>query len=122
MRDGVPHHFAGRLEPDSEPHLLERRAELRLRVLAMRELDTRRLPQSIEQRAAPLNHQHAALALDQRHRASHPQRRSPRRDHGELIHTPQRMSKPWLLSFSPKPGEIRKVQPEGIFQARTGAR
>src|SRR5260370_29704699 len=36
--------------------------------------------------------------------------------------TPQRIRNRWLLSFSPKPGEIRNVQPEGKFQARTGAR
>src|SRR6266849_556253 len=32
------------------------------------------------------------------------------------------MRKRWLLSLRPKPGEIRNAQPEGIFQARTGAR
>jgi hypothetical protein len=36
--------------------------------------------------------------------------------------TPQRMRNWWLLSFKPKPGEIRSVQPEGKFQPRTGAR
>ena len=36
--------------------------------------------------------------------------------------TPQRMRNWWLLSFRPKPGEIRNVQPEGKFQASKGAR
>ena len=35
---------------------------------------------------------------------------------------PQRISKRWLLSFNPNPGDTRKVQPEGRFQAATGAR
>ena len=36
--------------------------------------------------------------------------------------TPQRRRNRWLVSFRPKPDEIRNVQPEGKFQARTGAR
>ena len=36
--------------------------------------------------------------------------------------TPQRKRKRVLWSFRPKPGERRSVQPEGIFQAATGAR
>src|SRR5438067_8367238 len=35
--------------------------------------------------------------------------------------TPQRNRNWWLLSFSPKPGEMRSVQPEGKFQPSTGA-
>src|SRR5260370_561899 len=35
--------------------------------------------------------------------------------------TPQRSRNWWLLSFKPKPGEIRSVHPEGKFQPRTGA-
>src|SRR5262249_2570885 len=35
--------------------------------------------------------------------------------------TPQRSKNLWLLSFKPKPGESRSVQPEGKFQATTGA-
>ena len=36
--------------------------------------------------------------------------------------TPQRIKNRWLLSFRPKPGETRNVQPDGKFQPRTGAR
>src|SRR5258708_3311579 len=36
--------------------------------------------------------------------------------------TPQRSRNWWLLSFKPKPGEIRSAQPDGKFQPRTGAR
>src|SRR5580700_6956569 len=36
--------------------------------------------------------------------------------------TPQRSRKRWLLSLRPKPGERRRVQSEGKFQAMTGAR
>ena len=35
---------------------------------------------------------------------------------------PQRNSKRWLLSLSPKPGDRRIVQPDGMFQAIAGAR
>src|ERR1700736_5337202 len=38
------------------------------------------------------------------------------------LDTPQRITKPWLLSLSPNPGETRKVQLEGRFHASTGAR
>jgi hypothetical protein len=35
--------------------------------------------------------------------------------------SPQRRRNPWLLSFNPNPGDTRKVQPEGKFQAATGS-